>query len=115
MPRLAGQMPYPVYGAYLLLTQQSPAADPAFRPIPIEHEDAWQNAGYTVQWWLFAAMALLLYGWLAWKEAHGDAPVRSRPAASLDRAEDAELLDRVAESDRRAAARTADPATRPHK
>ena len=115
VPRLAAQMPYPVYGAYLLLTQQTPAADPAFRPIPIDHEDAWQNAGYTVQWWLFAAMALFLYGWLARKEAHGDAPARSRPGPSLDRAEDAELLDRVAESDRRAAARTADPATRPHK
>jgi cytochrome oxidase assembly protein ShyY1 len=113
VPRLAAQLPYPVYGAYLLLTEQSPAADPAFRPIPIGHEDAWQNAGYTVQWWLFAAMALFLYGWLARKEPRDDAPVRSRAAASLDRADEEELLDRVAESDRRAAARTADSATRP--
>jgi cytochrome oxidase assembly protein ShyY1 len=115
VPRLAAAMPYPVYGAYLLLTSQSPAADPAFRAIPIDHEDAWQNAGYTVQWWLFAAMALFLYGWLAWKEARGDAPVRSTAAASPDRVEDVELLDRVAESDRRAAARTAGSATRPDK
>ncbi|HEY7273247.1 MAG TPA: SURF1 family protein [Actinoplanes sp.] len=119
VPRLAAQMPYPVYGAYVLLTSQSPPADPVFRPIPIDHEDAWQNAGYTVQWWLFAAMALFLYGWLAWKEARGDAPVRPRDAASPDaaspdRVADVELLDRVAESDRRAAAaRAADSATRP--
>jgi cytochrome oxidase assembly protein ShyY1 len=124
VPRLAAQMPYPVYGAYVLLTQQTPAADPAFQPIPIDHENAWQNAGYTVQWWLFAAMALFLYGWLARKEAHGDAPVaRSRTdgaAASMDRVAESDLraagggaavLDRVAESDQRAAARAAG---RPH-
>jgi cytochrome oxidase assembly protein ShyY1 len=109
VPRLAAQMPYPVYGAYVLLTEQRPPVDPVFRRIPIEHEDAWQNAGYTVQWWLFAAMALFLYGWLARKEAHGDAPAaRSRPsrdAELMDRVEEydraAGLTDRVAESDRR--------------
>jgi cytochrome oxidase assembly protein ShyY1 len=116
--RLAGQMPYPVYGAYLLLTDQTPAADPAFRPIPIAHEDAWQNAGYVVQWWAFAAMALFLYGWLARKEAQGERPsLRSVDrVADSDRraaADGPELLDRVAESDRQAAARAAGPAGRP--
>jgi hypothetical protein len=108
VPRLAAQMPYPVYGAYLLLTQQTPAADRAFTPIPIEHEDAWQNAAYFVQWWLFAPMALVLYGWLARKEAHGESVVtRSRP----DRSD--ELMDRVAEYDRRATEdrATEDPAS----
>jgi cytochrome oxidase assembly protein ShyY1 len=100
VPRLAAQMPYPVYGAYLLLTQQTPAADRAFTPIPIDHEDAWQNAAYFVQWWLFAPMALVLYGWLARKEAHGESPVaRSGPDRS------GELMDRVAEYDRRAGRR----------
>jgi cytochrome oxidase assembly protein ShyY1 len=99
LPRLAAQMPYPVYGAYLLLTQQTPAADPAFQPIPIDHEDAWQNAAYTFQWWLFAGMALFLYGWLARKEARGDAPVVQSAAGGAE-----PLMDRVAESDRRAAA-----------
>jgi cytochrome oxidase assembly protein ShyY1 len=104
VPRLAARLPYPVYGAYLLLTEQTPAADPAFRPIPIAHENAWQNAGYIVQWWLFAAMALFLYGWLARKEARSPADVSLHRAAAFD----SELLDRVAESDRRAA----DPASR---
>ncbi|NMO55613.1 SURF1 family protein [Actinoplanes sp. TBRC 11911] len=67
--KLAEQMPYPVYGAYVLLTSQTPVADPAFAQIPIDKEDSWQNAGYTVQWWLFAAMALFAYGWVARKEA----------------------------------------------
>jgi cytochrome oxidase assembly protein ShyY1 len=104
VPRLAAQMPYPVYGAYLLLTRQTPPADRAFTPIPIDHEDAWQNAAYFVQWWLFAPMALVLYGWLARKEAHGEsAAARSGPDRS------GELMDRVAEYDRRAAEDSAPP------
>ncbi|MET0419756.1 MAG: SURF1 family protein, partial [Actinoplanes sp.] len=54
LPRLAAEMPYPVYGAYVLLTSQQPTADAAFTRVPIEREDAWQNGGYAVQWWLFA-------------------------------------------------------------
>lgn len=84
VPRLAREMPYPVYGAYVLVTAQTPKADPAFVPIPIDHEDAWQNAGYTVQWWLFAAMALFAYGWLARKEAQeSGGSARSSAASSV--------------------------------
>jgi cytochrome oxidase assembly protein ShyY1 len=81
LPHLAGKLPYPVYGAYVLLS------DPAegFSPIPIDHEDSWQNGGYAVQWWIFAVMALLAYGWQARKEAHGDAPKKR-----LDRVEAAD-------------------------
>src|SRR4051812_44122526 len=71
VPRLAHEMPYPVYGAYVLLTEQTPAADPAFARVPIDHEDSWQNAGYTVQWWLFAVMTLFAYVWQTRKEAQG--------------------------------------------
>jgi cytochrome oxidase assembly protein ShyY1 len=99
VPRLAKEMPYPVYGAYLLLTSQTPPNDPAFELIPIDHEDAWQNGGYAVQWWIFALMAVLAYGWQARKEAHGDEPVRAPREAPLG--------DRVAEYDRRAAAAAA--------
>ncbi len=68
--QLAAELPYPVYGAYLLLTEQTPANDPAFTPIPVEHENALQNGGYAIQWWVFAAMALGVYVWLARREAH---------------------------------------------
>ena len=78
VPGLAREMPYPVYGAYVLLTEQTPAADPLFVPIPIASENAWQNGGYAVQWWLFAVMALGAFGWLARKEAHGDRPATDR-------------------------------------
>ncbi|GGL02633.1 SURF1 family cytochrome oxidase biogenesis protein [Mangrovihabitans endophyticus] len=103
VPRLAAQLPYPVYGAYVLLTEQRPAADPAFVRIPIDHENAWQNGGYAVQWWMFSVMALLVFGWQARKEARGDTGATPPP-------------DRVAQADAaradaaRADAARADPA-----
>jgi cytochrome oxidase assembly protein ShyY1 len=134
VPRLARAMPYPVYGAYVLLTAQTPTASAQFTQIPIDHEDAWMNAGYTVQWWLFAGMALFAFGWQARKEARGENPppksarqpvpaghadatsdrvapdpvVPDRAAARADPA-----MDRVAESDQRAAERAAQSARRP--
>lgn len=69
VPQIAGQLPYPIYGAYLLLDDQTPPADPAFSAIPVRHENNWQNGGYVVQWWLFAVMALVGFGWLARREA----------------------------------------------
>lgn len=82
VPQLAKEMPYPVYGAYVLLSDPAPG----FSRIPIDHENAWQNGGYAVQWWLFAVMALIAFGWQARKEARGDTPAPPR--------------DRVAEADR---------------
>jgi cytochrome oxidase assembly protein ShyY1 len=72
VPQLARQLPYPVYGAYLLLDEQTPAADRTFSAVPIQHENNWQNAGYVIQWWMFALMTLYGFGWLARREAHGD-------------------------------------------
>jgi cytochrome oxidase assembly protein ShyY1 len=85
VPALAAELPYPAYGAYLLLDEQTPPADPTFSAIPIRHENDWQNAGYVVQWWLFAVLALVGYGYVAHREAHGRAgPDRVR----IDRAGD---------------------------
>ncbi|MBO3739826.1 SURF1 family cytochrome oxidase biogenesis protein [Actinoplanes flavus] len=120
LPRLATELPFPVYGAYVLLTEQTPAADPAFVPIPIPHEDSWQNGGYAVQWWLFAGMVFVLYGWQARREAlesagapgkpSGSGPVRTadRPRDRVEAADQRKAAaprerDRVAEADRRAA------------
>ena len=71
LPRLARVLPYPTYGAYVLLDEQTPPADTAFSAIPAEHENDWQNAGYVIQWWLFAAMTLFGFVWAARREAHG--------------------------------------------
>jgi cytochrome oxidase assembly protein ShyY1 len=64
--RLAEELPYPVYPAYLLA--EDPA--PGMTEISVRHENSWQNAGYVVQWWLFAALAVAGFGWLAYREAH---------------------------------------------
>ncbi|GIF08592.1 SURF1 family cytochrome oxidase biogenesis protein [Actinoplanes siamensis] len=123
LSRLADELPFPVYGAYLLLTEQTPANDAAFARIPIDHEDAWQNGGYAVQWWLFAVMALVLYGYQARREARGanvTAGERPKPGGTGDAAPAAATVsqpveaaatgrprDRVAAADQRAAARAA--------
>ncbi|SDZ41329.1 Cytochrome oxidase assembly protein ShyY1 [Micromonospora pattaloongensis] len=83
VPKLARELPYPVYGAYLLLDTQDPPADPGFVPVPVTRENNVLNAAYVVQWWLFAVMALVGFGWVARREAHGGAPGRDKP---LDRA-----------------------------
>ncbi len=118
IPRLAAEMPYPVYGAYVLLTEQKPAADAAFTRVPIEHEDSWQNGGYAVQWWLFAVMAFVGYGYYARKEAlarAGRSPKKPAAAArgprSRDRVEEADRRraaegDRVTDADRKIAAQS---------
>jgi cytochrome oxidase assembly protein ShyY1 len=102
LPRLASELPFPVYGAYVLLTEQTPAADPAFVTIPIPHEDSWQNGGYAVQWWLFAGMVYALFGWQARREAQEASGVR-RPAKPADQPRDrvaaADARDRVAAAD----------------
>jgi cytochrome oxidase assembly protein ShyY1 len=64
-------LPYPAYGGYVMLDEQTPKADPRFTPVPADHENAWQNAGYVVQWWAFALMTIVGYGYLARREAHG--------------------------------------------
>jgi cytochrome oxidase assembly protein ShyY1 len=65
-------LPYPAYGGYVMLDEQTPKADSRLTPVPSEHENAWQNAGYVVQWWAFAALTLFGYVYMARREAHAD-------------------------------------------
>jgi cytochrome oxidase assembly protein ShyY1 len=68
-------LPYPVYGGYVMLDEQTPKADERFTPVPPDHQNAWQNAGYVVQWWAFALLTIVGYGYLARREAHGNTSV----------------------------------------
>lgn len=113
VPKLAQELPFPVYGAYVLLTEQTPANDAAFSRIPIDHEDAWQNGGYAVQWWLFAGMALALYGYQARREARGEnVPAEEQPVPEREPVPAGPTRDRVAEADRKAADRAAKKAAK---
>jgi cytochrome oxidase assembly protein ShyY1 len=84
VPQLAAELPYPVYGAYLLLDSQEPAADPGLALIPIRHENSWQNGGYVLQWWIFALLTVAGLIWLVRREARTasgfDAEVRKLDA-----------------------------------
>jgi cytochrome oxidase assembly protein ShyY1 len=95
--QIAGRLPYPVYGAYVLMDKQTPPADAKLVSIPVEHELAWQNAGYVVQWWMFAGLTVVGLVWLIRRESREDGP--SGPGNPG--------RDRAAERDRD---RAADPA-----
>jgi cytochrome oxidase assembly protein ShyY1 len=73
--RLAPALPYPLYGAFVTLDAQDPPAANGLTPVPREHQNALQNAGYVVQWWMFAALTLVGFGYLARREAQRPAEV----------------------------------------
>ncbi|HEY2673954.1 MAG TPA: SURF1 family protein [Rugosimonospora sp.] len=69
--KLAGAVPYPLLGGYVTLDSQKPTANsPSFGAIPVDHQDSTMNAGYVVQWWCFALIALIGFCWAAYREAH---------------------------------------------
>jgi cytochrome oxidase assembly protein ShyY1 len=68
---LAGTLPYRLLDGYVLLDGGQPGSDRAFVAIPPDHQNALMNAGYVVQWWAFALLTLLGFGWAARREARG--------------------------------------------
>jgi cytochrome oxidase assembly protein ShyY1 len=62
------RLPGPLLDGYLLLDQ--PAQD-GLTPIPSDHANAVMNAGYVVQWWVFALLTLVGFGWTARRQAQG--------------------------------------------
>lgn len=80
---LAAELPYPLFGAYVTLEEQTPPADAAFVPISPDHQNAWMNAGYVVQWWAFAALTLTGYVFLAIRQARSGREWRQPAMTSL--------------------------------
>jgi cytochrome oxidase assembly protein ShyY1 len=68
---LTSSVSYPLHGGYVVLDSQQPAAGGAFTTIPSDHQNSWMNAGYVVQWWSFALLTVVGFGYLARKEARG--------------------------------------------
>jgi cytochrome oxidase assembly protein ShyY1 len=100
---IAANLGYPaLLPDYILLDQQKPTATGGFTKIPADTQPSWMNAGYTVQWWCFALLALFGFGWAARREAtdRRDGVVRTsagRQTRSRDRL--ADDLDRVPPTD----------------
>ncbi|WP_432978536.1 SURF1 family cytochrome oxidase biogenesis protein [Dactylosporangium sp. CA-233914] len=78
---IAPALPYPLFDAYV--SSDEPA--PGFAVVPADKQNALQNAGYVLQWWLLAAMTVYGFGYLARREARGP-----RPANLLDEEADEE-------------------------
>lgn len=90
-PELVNMVPYAIVDGFVALTAQNPAADEAaLVPMPPVKDDdggggmsgrAWQNLGYTAQWFVFAAAAVFLW----WR-------VIRREAQEREEAREAEVL-----------------------
>jgi cytochrome oxidase assembly protein ShyY1 len=95
VPQIARELPYPAYGAYLL----ADPVEPGFTAVPVGQENAWQNAGYVVQWWLFAALVLIGFCYLARREALATRAGVTTPALGYgrlhERADAADAGDRT--------------------
>jgi cytochrome oxidase assembly protein ShyY1 len=61
-------LPYPLVDAYVLRDEP---AEAGLTPIASDHENAAMNAGYVVQWWVFALLTLAGFGWAARRQARG--------------------------------------------
>lgn len=70
---------YAVFDAYLLAADGTPGATRVTIGVPTQN--AWQNAAYVVQWWLFAGLTIVGFGYLLRKELQR----RKGPAATPDR------------------------------
>lgn len=56
----------PLYNGFVVLTAQDPPASPPAATVQVVPEQAsglaWRNAAYALEWWVFAAFALVLWG-----------------------------------------------------
>jgi cytochrome oxidase assembly protein ShyY1 len=71
-------VPYRLYGGYVQLTAERPAARQPLTALPVDEQPTALNLAYTVQWWLFAGIALVGWWFLARREALEPAPERRR-------------------------------------
>jgi cytochrome oxidase assembly protein ShyY1 len=67
---IAPVLPYALFDAYV--SSDEPVA--GLTAVPAEKQNALQNAGYVLQWWLFAAMTLYGFVYLARREGRGPEP-----------------------------------------
>lgn len=70
----------PIYNGFLVATSQRTDVpsralqpEPVPPPHPPPHGIAWRNAAYALQWWVFAAFALVMWGKMVQQAAQDDA------------------------------------------
>jgi surfeit locus 1 family protein len=68
LSRLEPQLPYAIPPVYLWLRSQRPASSPLPRPVPLPPLDEGPHLSYAVQWFVFAAVAVVGFGVLVRRE-----------------------------------------------
>jgi cytochrome oxidase assembly protein ShyY1 len=70
----------PIYNGFVVATSQRtdvpsrvPQPEPVPPPQPPPHGIAWRNAAYALQWWVFAAFALVMWGKMVQQAAQDEA------------------------------------------
>jgi cytochrome oxidase assembly protein ShyY1 len=66
----------PVYGGWVDLKSESPAASVPLEPADPPDLSNGPHFFYALQWWFFGILALFGYGYLAWEESTGRADLR---------------------------------------
>jgi cytochrome oxidase assembly protein ShyY1 len=73
----ADAVPYPVAGGYLLLVDELPAPEIPLEAAPAPDLGQGPHFFYGLQWFFFAALAVVGYLWFAWLEVHPRGPRRT--------------------------------------
>ncbi len=71
LARIGAQVGGPVYQAYLVLAEESPAPTTSPAALPRPDEDLGPHLAYAWQWWGFAVSGFGLYGYYLRKETRG--------------------------------------------
>jgi cytochrome oxidase assembly protein ShyY1 len=79
--RIAQQYDRPLAAVYVELASESSAAEPAPFPLPPPELSDGPHLSYTVQWFLFAAVGLIGYPLVLWRQSRG-ARVDAPPSAN---------------------------------
>jgi len=86
VPAIAAELPYPAYGGYVELVEQTPAPAQSLAKLPIDQRSTALNLAYAVQWWLFAVIIVVGWFFLGRREAQEEQARRDRSADSEDSA-----------------------------
>jgi cytochrome oxidase assembly protein ShyY1 len=70
--RIAQQYDRPLAPVYVELAVESPPSEPAPFPLPPPELSDGPHLSYTVQWFLFAAVGLIGYPLVLWRQSRGD-------------------------------------------
>jgi cytochrome oxidase assembly protein ShyY1 len=78
LARIGARVGGPVYRAYAVLAEESPASASAPAALPRPDEDLGPHLAYAWQWWGFAVGAFVVYGYYLRKEATAAGSARPR-------------------------------------